>query len=594
MKKFFTKLQFFQIFVYLKRIRKIQLVGLLMITSLSALLEVISLAAVIPFINTITNSNSNSYIEFNLFERIIKYLVNYNDEYFVLATTLIFCLIIIITAMVRVFCIWFSLRYSTYVISDLAYLAYNNSLRAPYIDQINRNSNNVINTLRTEADRSVNVIYGYLNVFTGIVISTSIIFIMLFITKGATIIAAISFMISYFLMAKFSKARLLRNSKNLTYKSEKVTQIVSESIGSIRDIILENNYALFFDNFKKSDISMRISIANNMFFTAFPRYALEGIGILIIALIACYLVIFDDSKENIIGILGVIALGSQRLLPSFQLVYNGWSSIKSYTTSFNSLLAILRTKNLNLIRFDDENKIQFNNKIELKNLYFSYPPKDENVIQDLNLSFKKGERIGILGETGSGKSTLLDILTGLIRPDAGSFCVDDIDLLSSDKESNINNFQKLISYVPQSSYLLDGSFKSNIAFGLKENEIEMEKVKQSAKVANIHSFIEKTKYSYETYVGERGVLISGGQIQRIAIARAIYKGKKILILDEATSALDNMTEKLIMKNIYQSNKEITIIIIAHRLNTLYNCDKLYIMKNKKLERINQEELEFKK
>ena len=206
MSKFLMKLQFFQVFKYLRRKRKIQLIGLLIITSLSALLEVISLAAVIPFINTITNSNS--YIAKSIFEKLIKLLINYNDEYFVIAATLIFCLIIVITAVVRILCIWFSLRYSTYVVSDLAYLAYENSLRVPYIDQINRNSSNVINTLRSETDRSVNVIYGYLNVFTGTLISTSIICIMLFITKSATLIASISFIISYLIMAKFSKEGL--------------------------------------------------------------------------------------------------------------------------------------------------------------------------------------------------------------------------------------------------------------------------------------------------------------------------------------------------------------------------------------------------
>ena len=387
-------------------------------------------------------------------------------------------------------------------------------------------------------------------------------------------------------MAKFSKGRLIKNSKNLTSKSEKVTKVVSEGIGSIRDIILENRYSLFLDKFKKSDISMRLSQSNSMFFTAFPRYALEGIGILIIALISCYLVIFGNAEENVIGILGVIALGSQRLLPSFQLVYNGWSSMKSYSSSFNCLIEVLKTKNLNLISYENLDQIQFNNKIELKELCFNYPSKNENVIENLNLSFNKGDRIGIFGETGSGKSTLLDILTGLLSPNSGSFFVDNINLLSSENTSRINNFQKLISYVPQNSYLIDGSFKSNIAFGLKDRDIDMDRVRNSAHIAKIDSFIEKTKFSYETKVGERGVLLSGGQRQRIAIARAIYKGKMILILDEATSALDNNTEKLVMNNIYKKNKNITIINIAHRLNTLEDCNKIFIMENGTLKKVN--------
>ena len=401
------------------------------------------------------------------------------------------------------------LKYTTFVLSDLAYLAYENSLRTPYLEQLNINSSNTINILRTETDRSMQVIYGSLNVFTGIIISSSIIIVLFFITKTATLIAALSFAIAYILMASFSRKRLQRNSKNVLLKSEKVTKSVAEGIGSIRDVILGNNFYLFLNKFQKLDISMRLSISNSMFFTVFPRYALECIGILTISLIACYLVIFGNQKENIFGILGVIALGSQRLLPSFQMIYSGWSLAKTYTSSFNSLISLLEKKDLLSITYEKNNKkLNFQKKIELINLSFSYPSDNKKIIKNLNLSLKYGDRIGILGETGSGKSTLLDIITGLIKPNSGCFYVDNINLLNLDSHLNINHFQDLISYVPQNSYLIDGSFKSNIAFGIKEDDIDIERVKNSAKLAKISSFIEKTKYGYETFVGERGVLLA--------------------------------------------------------------------------------------
>tara|TARA_Y100000589_G_C27199325_1_gene648731 strand:- start:9433 stop:11208 length:1776 start_codon:yes stop_codon:yes gene_type:complete len=591
MKEFLYKFQFFSIFRYVKRKRRIQLVGLFLLMILSALTEIITLTAVIPFINII--SNTDKLVQNNIFEKIVLFLINNDKEYFVMATTLIFCLIIIITSCVRIICIWFSGYFAAHLGSDLSCNAYYKSLLTPYKDHLNRNSSYIVNTIANETSRAVTAINGYLQIFTGIIVSISITFIMLFITKNATIIAAISFITSYLILAKISKKTLLKNSKNITSKSTKLVKFVNEGLGAIRDIILENKYVIYVDDFQKASISMRLSQANNKFFSTFPRYALEGVGLLTIAVIAYYLVIIGDGK-NIIGILGVIALGSQRLLPSFQGVYNGWASINSFSSSLDKLMGLVKTKNLIKIKTYGTPDINFENKIQLKNISFSYSSRKVNVIEGLNLTICKGDRIGILGETGSGKSTFLDIFTGLLKPSSGSFYVDNTNLMESSDSLNINAWQQLISHVPQSSYLLDASFKSNIAFGIKDAEIDIDKVKLAAKIAKIDSFIESTKYSYETYVGERGILISGGQRQRIALARALYNKKKILVLDEATSALDNETEKILMNNIYKTNKEITIIIIAHRLNTLYNCDKLYVMKNKRLEEISLEDLKLNK
>ena len=253
-----------------------------------------------------------------------------------------------------------------------------------------------------------------------------------------------------------------------------------------------------------------------------------------------------------------------------------------FSSSLDKLMELVKTKNVTKIKKNISPKIDFENKIELKNIFFTYSSKKENVIEDLNLTINKGDRIGIFGETGSGKSSFIDIFTGLLKPSSGNFYVDNENLIGLSELLHINEWQQLISHVPQNSYLLDASFKSNIAFGVDSSQIDIDKVKIAARTAEIDSFIESTKYSYETYVGERGILISGGQRQRIALARALYDKKEILVLDEATSALDNKTEKIIMNNIYKNNKDITIIIIAHRLNTLYNCNKLYIMRNKKV------------
>ena len=213
----------------------------------------------------------------------------------------------------RIVCIWFSDYFAAHLGTDLSCNAYYKSLLTPYKDHLNRNSGYIVNTLANETSRAVTAITGYLQVFTGIIVSISIILIMLFITKNATIIAVLSFIFSYLILAKLSKNKLLKNSKNITSKSTKLVQFVNEGLGSIKDIILENKYDIYVEIFQKASISMRLSQADNKFFSTFPRYALEGIGLLTIASIACYLVIIGNSK-NIIGILGVIAIGSQRFV----------------------------------------------------------------------------------------------------------------------------------------------------------------------------------------------------------------------------------------------------------------------------------------
>ena len=201
------------------------------------------------------------------------------------------------------------------------------------------------------------------------------------------------------------------------------------------------------------------------------------------------------------------------------------------------------------------------------------------ILKGLNLVIKKGEKIGIVGPTGSGKSTLIDILLGLIEPNDGEILIDNINILDKNNSHNINDWRSIISYVPQDIYLGDCTIKENICFGEKRENINIKNVISAAKKADIHSFINTLPNKYETFVGERGLRLSGGQRQRIGLARALYQKSQVVILDEATSSLDNETEKSVMNSIYKLGKEITIIMIAHRLTTLRDCDRIIKIKD---------------
>ena len=223
-----------------------------------------------------------------------------------------------------------------------------------------------------------------------------------------------------------------------------------------------------------------------------------------------------------------------------------------------------------------KNRLKFSEKISLKGIFYNYPNSERTAVKNINLDISIGSRIGIVGTTGSGKTTLVDIILGLLKMQKGTLTVDDKIL----DEYNLRSWQYLIGYVPQSIYLSDDTLSANIAFGMETDKINYDAVEKASKIANLHNFvINDLPKKYNTLIGERGVRLSGGQRQRIGIARALYHNPKVLILDEATSALDNTTERNVMDGINKLGENMTIIIIAHRLSTLKNCDKIYLLEN---------------
>jgi ATP-binding cassette subfamily B protein len=273
-----------------------------------------------------------------------------------------------------------------------------------------------------------------------------------------------------------------------------------------------------------------------------------------------------------------MALGAQRLLPILQILYSSASSLRGGYASLLDIISLLDQSPQTHIIEKDTQLMKLSQKISVENLTFRYSPSSPKVLDDVSFSIPKGSTIGIIGSTGSGKSTLIDILMGLLQPVYGNFKVDN----SVITELNRHSWQSIIAHVPQSIFLIDGSIKENIALGVPRHRIDNELVKESARQAQIHETILTWDDQYDTLVGERGVRISGGQRQRIAIARALYKKASVIIFDEATSALDNETESAVMQSIEGLNKDLTIIIVAHRLTTLKNCSNIIELSNGKI------------
>jgi ATP-binding cassette subfamily B protein len=295
---------------------------------------------------------------------------------------------------------------------------------------------------------------------------------------------------------------------------------------------------------------------------------MEAIGMVIIVLVAFLLTQTEGGMIGALPTLGAIALGGQKLLPASQQVYSTYSTIKGTKKSLDDVVMLLEQplpKNINTI---SPLSVAFNNGIKLENLSFRYTQDSAWVLKNINLSIAKGSRIGFMGETGSGKSTLIDIIMGLIRPSNGKLLIDD-ELINFE---NSRAWQSHIAHVPQNIYLSDTSISENIAFGVPRDEVNIKQVEEAAKKAKLDDLIGSWKDGYEAIIGERGVKLSGGQRQRIGIARALYKQADLLVFDEATNALDSNTEREVMSAINNLNKDLTILIIAHRLTTLKQCD----------------------
>jgi ATP-binding cassette subfamily B protein len=384
--------------------------------------------------------------------------------------------------------------------------------------------------------------------------------------------AFVGFGIIYMLVIKSTRKYLLRAGQKFNNNSVLVLKALQEGLGGIRDVLLDGTQQTHCDIYSKVDQPMRRAEANVQLISNSPRYGVESLGMVLIAALAYSLAGSSSGIVSGIPMLGALALGAQRLLPSVQQAYSSWSLLRGGQPSLSDALDLLDQPLPAYAGAPLASPIPFQHSITLNNLSFKYTENTPWVLQSgLNLSITKGDRIGFIGSTGSGKSTLLDIIMGLLQPTTGSLAIDNINIT----EQNYRSWQAHIAHVPQAIYLADSSIAENIAFGVPLDKIDHALMRHAAQKAQIAETVESWGKQYNSMVGENGVRLSGGQRQRIGIARALYKEADVIVLDEATSALDTDTELDVMDTIENlGNEGVTVIIVAHRLSTLKNCKQI--------------------
>ena len=392
------------------------------------------------------------------------------------------------------------------------------------------------------------------------------------IDASVALAAAIIFSSTYVLLALNLRRELGRNSRRIADATNQRIKALQEGLGAIRDVLLDGNQSTYFKIYKQADIPQRQLQAKNAFLAGFPRYVLEALGLITIALFGGLMVMRQGSGAAAIPLLGSLALGAQRLLPALQQIYSGWSSLKGYGESIYRVLEMLNQPIPPQVKISEPFLLR--RAISLENVQFSYGSGQKNVLNKLNIEISRGECIGLIGATGSGKSTAVDMLMGLLPPSEGRILIDGVDLHDKRHPELLVAWRSAVTHVPQNIYLADCSIAENIAFGVPLELIDFERVKLAAEQAQIANFIESSPEGYKSFVGERGIRLSGGQRQRIGIARALYKQARVMVLDEATSALDTETEAAVMTAINSLSKSLTVIMIAHRLSTVQRCDRV--------------------
>ena len=531
--------------------------------------EIISIGAVLPFLGVLTAPEP--VFDHALAQPIIQALGLTAPSQLLLPLTIAFGAAALLAGAMRLILLWASTRLSFSTGADLSISIYRRTLYQPYAVHCARNSSEVINGISGKANGVIyNIILPVLTLISSSVMLIAILIALLAVEPVIALAAFGGFGLIYAFIIRLTRKQLLADSQRIARESSHVIKSLQEGLGGIRDVLIDGSQETYCHIYRNADLPLRRAQGNNVFVSSSPRYGMEALGMILIAALAYSLALETDGIAKAIPILGALALGAQRLLPVLQQAYASWTGIQSGQASLQDTLELLDQPLPHCADHPAAQPLPFEDIISLKQLGFRYSSQTPYVLKQINLTIGKGSRVGFIGTTGSGKSTLLDIVMGLLKPTDGALEIDGQPLTPI----NIRAWQAHIAHVPQAIFLADSSIEENIAFGIPKDQIDPQRVRQAARQAQIADSIESWPEQYKTFVGERGIRLSGGQRQRIGIARALYKQADVIIFDEATSALDNETEQDVMQAIESLSKELTILIIAHRISTLKNCSQI--------------------
>jgi ATP-binding cassette, subfamily B, bacterial PglK len=562
-----------KLFFLLSRNEKKQAILLLICVIVMAFLDMIGIATILPFLTVILDPTQ---VETNIFlNTIYKFLSLYGVKTYKEFTFVLGILIFTLLIFSSIF-----KTFTTYFQNSFVYMrehSVGKRLVEGYLEQtyswfLHRHSTNIAKIILSEVSQVIaNGIAPLIELISKSIVAFAII-TLLFLINPKLAFYIISILTAVYVSIFYIARYFLNQEGKRRFKSNHLRfKTVSEAFRAIKEIKiggLEKNY---FNNFSSSSQIFARSQTLQIVISQIPRLILETIAFGGILLILFYILRSTGNFNSALPIIALYVFASYRLMPALQQIYSCFTALTFVGPALNKVYEDLRSlKKFN--KNKDKAAISFYKKIELKNVCYNYPKKSKSTLKNINLSIPAKSTVGLTGTTGSGKTTVVDIILGLLEPQKGSLKVDG-KLIT---KRNVRSWQRSIGYVPQNIYLRDDTIAANIAFGEELKDINQNTVEKVAKMANLHEFvINELPQKYQTIIGEQGVRLSGGQRQRIGIARALYRSPQLLILDEATNALDNKTEQAVIDAINNSFKDKTVILIAHRLNTMKNCNIIF-------------------
>ena len=542
------------------------------------ILELAGIGSIMPFLSVASNPN---LIHTNVYLKKVYDLLGFESlDSFLFGLGIGVILFILISNAMKVLVTYMNKRYTAMRLHQLSLRLFRRYLYRPYTFFLNRNTSELMKNILGEVGMLVDeAIMPLLEFITAVVVTLLVFVMLLIINPFLALITFLAIGIVYsgiFVLVRHrldSLGRRRMESNRLRFKK------ISEAFGGIKDVKVLGREEYYLNDIRPHSIEFaRIQVTRAMIETI-PRHTLEVIAFGGILLVILYMIRTMGNFRDAVPIVGLYAFAAYRLIPNLRKIF---ASLTKFRTNIPVVEMIrenlgdweaeeLRIRALNRERYEP---LAFNDMLKLDSITFTYPGGDSPVIKAQTLTIKKNTTVGLVGPTGCGKTTSVDIILGLLKPQEGTFSVDGVEIT----DGNVYSWRRQIGYVPQHIYLTDESVSKNIAFGIPETSIDMKAVEKAAQIANIHEFItSETPTKYQTIVGERGIRLSGGQIQRIGIARALYHDPAVLVLDEATSFLDGLTEAAIMDAIHELSHKKTIILIAHRLATVRECDEIFAM-----------------
>ncbi len=564
--------------------QKRTLVWLMLAILIGAVVELVSISSVMPFVQMITEPDEMMQDET---VRLISNITGVTefDTLVVLMCGLIIGLFVIKNIYV-VFLSNFQYRFTYYGLRDLSSKVMNGYMEKQYPFFLNHNSAELLKSVQTDTNMFYVTVLNSTQLMSECVVALALVIYL--VSKDPVIAISMAVVLGIFalgFMRGFRKAFKRMGNQYRDYVEAQI-KCMHQSFGGIKEIKISDNEQFFKDQFWDIAAGLAKNQVKNGLYNAIPKPMMETMVIGVILVIVAIKVSVGSTASSFIPIITVFALAAFRLLPSVNKIssYVGVIMYNKVAVEevYNEVKAMEEAENRKETTVEEA--ITFEKAIRLNDVVFAYEGAEKNVIDHVSLEIRKNTSVAFIGPSGAGKTTIVDVMLGILKNQSGTITVDGTDIRDA-----MSGWHRKIGYIPQVIYLMDDTIRNNIAFGIKPEQIDDKLVWKALEEAQLKEFVESLEEGLDTMVGELGTRISGGQRQRIGIARALYRQPEVLVLDEATSALDNETEKAVMEAIDSLHGKLTMMIIAHRLTTIKNCDVIYEIKDGKVE---EKELEI--